>query len=503
MTNKTTIRKRLQKIIGTSIGISVLVAPTVLNAQLLPLAPTGDLYAAIGALVALDVSDLNAVSVRFVLDAFPSEGIAFDAAGNLYRGYGGLDIYDNNFNLTGHASIVDPISDRATVLAVRRSGQVCACNPSRSPFERLFVFDTHDLQNPVHINTVDIPFSDAFGGCHALAFDAEGCLWVAAHAQLIKLTLDDNGNPTAATQYFTGATVGTAGRGGIAFHPLTGRLFHSQVNGNSVSILDPTDPAAILATIRNIGDNANGSPISIAFSSSGDLFVSCSNLDGAETDIVAFRASSLVGLAGEVEASALNPIRIAPPEFSTGGHLLAFRPRQNPDSDGDGLLDSTEVELAQANGGGCPDPQNPDSDGDGLSDGTEVNLTHTDPCKPDTDGDSVPDAVDPLPLEPGVTCGYLEEITRELAADIDALPLNLFTGSNQNANEGRRNSLASRVREAANGICENRAVIPLLEGVLEKIDGNEPTPDWMSDSPEKAELAEEVELVTALVAFLH
>lgn len=51
------------------------------------------------------------------------------------------------------------------------------------------------------------------------------------------------------------------------------------------------------------------------------------------------------------------------------------------DSDGDGLLDSEEMQLGT-------DPNNPDTDGDGLLDGEEVNTYKTDPKNPDTDGDT-------------------------------------------------------------------------------------------------------------------
>lgn len=71
---------------------------------------------------------------------------------------------------------------------------------------------------------------------------------------------------------------------------------------------------------------------------------------------------------------------------------------QNPDSDGDGLLDGVE------NGTGIwksatetgTDPLKADSDGDGLSDGDEdfSQPTGTDPNKADTDGDAYPDNVE-------------------------------------------------------------------------------------------------------------
>ena len=60
----------------------------------------------------------------------------------------------------------------------------------------------------------------------------------------------------------------------------------------------------------------------------------------------------------------------------------------NPDSDGDGLLDGQEALDLGTN------PANRDSDGDFLSDGEEVNLYGTNPNSNDTDGDGILDGVE-------------------------------------------------------------------------------------------------------------
>jgi FG-GAP repeat protein/thrombospondin type 3 repeat protein len=186
--------------------------------------------------------------------------------------------------------------------------------------------------------------------------------------------------------------------------------------------------------------------------------------------------------------------------LNDGAEVAAGTNPCNPDTDGDGLFDGTEVGTAQA---GCPNPLNPDSDEDGLSDGAEV-AGGTNPCAADTDGDGVPDASDPLPLQPGVTCGLLEEMMRTVATDIDALDLDLFNGANANANVGRRNSLATRVQSAANRLCDGQHASALahLNAVLEKIDDVEPTPDWMFPSAEKTSLRESVLLLLSLTLLL-
>ena len=91
----------------------------------------------------------------------------------------------------------------------------------------------------------------------------------------------------------------------------------------------------------------------------------------------------------------------------------------NPDTDGDGLLDGVEVFqtgtnplIADTDGDGINDgqelqlktnPLNPDTDGDGLMDGDEIRLG-TDPLKPDTDNDGLTDGQEtppcPDPLNP-------------------------------------------------------------------------------------------------------
>lgn len=57
----------------------------------------------------------------------------------------------------------------------------------------------------------------------------------------------------------------------------------------------------------------------------------------------------------------------------------------NPDTDGDGLLDGEEFLTYKT------DPLKADTDGDGLSDGDEVHKYKTDPLKADTDGDGLND----------------------------------------------------------------------------------------------------------------
>ena len=128
--------------------------------------------------------------------------------------------------------------------------------------------------------------------------------------------------------------------------------------------------------------------------------------------------------------------------------LIGTNP-EDPDSDDDGLLDGTEVDIAE--GGGCPDPLVFDSDGDTLSDGDEVALG-TNPCETDSDGDGVPDNTDPLPTEPGVTSGFIEDALRGFCDDITDFDLALIDGKNDNARAGRQNAMCNKVNAAANAV---------------------------------------------------
>jgi hypothetical protein len=62
----------------------------------------------------------------------------------------------------------------------------------------------------------------------------------------------------------------------------------------------------------------------------------------------------------------------------------------DPDTDGDGLTDSEEVNVHGT------DPLDPDSDNDGLKDGQEVNVYLTNPLNSDTDGDGFSDGSEVL-----------------------------------------------------------------------------------------------------------
>ncbi|MDQ6892680.1 MAG: hypothetical protein M3167_08375 [Acidobacteriota bacterium] len=304
----------------------VLVATTAVSlAQQLPLAPTGDLYAGWSLLESLDVSNLNAITLKESRNTH-GEGFTFDAAGNMYVGVDGLDTYDKNFNLLGHADAPPTPSARSFFVALRRPGQLFACNPT-VPFARLFVFDTGDLRNPALTNIVDIPFTNAFGGqCRSIAFDSTDHLWVASYVYLIKLTLDSAGNPIAEEHFYQAA----GNPFGLAFQPSTGLLFYSGVNSNLVATVDPVNPSVTTATITNVCDNANNSPLSIAFSSSGNMFVGCSNYDSAVTDIVAFPAARLVSITGVVDASTLAPVKVALDIVNVLPEFLAFKPASGP-----------------------------------------------------------------------------------------------------------------------------------------------------------------------------
>jgi hypothetical protein len=172
----------------------------------------------------------------------------------------------------------------------------------------------------------------------------------------------------------------------------------------------------------------------------------------------------------------------------------------DPDTDGDGLLDGTEVLVAD--GGGCPDPLNPDSDGDTLADGAEVDAG-TNPCSADTDGDTIPDNIDPLPTNPEGTEGVIEAHLRTLCDFVGGLPLENFTAPNNNAAKGRRNAICNKLNAAANAVAagDYQSAHDQLNSLLEKLDDQPPPPDWMEPGPEKDTVRGDIEEMALLISF--
>jgi hypothetical protein len=84
-----------------------------------------------------------------------------------------------------------------------------------------------------------------------------------------------------------------------------------------------------------------------------------------------------------------------------------------------------------------------------------------------------------------------EDAARDLATDISLTSLGAFNGPNTNANNGRRNALATRATTAANAIAagDDATARAELTSLLEKIDGLAPPPGWMDPSSRKTALA--------------
>jgi hypothetical protein len=164
------------------------------------------------------------------------------------------------------------------------------------------------------------------------------------------------------------------------------------------------------------------------------------------------------------------------------------------DTDGDGLLDGTEVNSSLTN------PLDFDSDNDGLSDGAEVSGG-TNPNNSDTDGDGVNDAQDPTPLTPGVPGSWIEQRLRSDASFVLGLSLTCIDAPNANAAKGRRNALANKLSEAANKVAQGDRIgaIDDLTALVDKLDGDSSPPDWMVYGDEKNALLSEVQLIIYLL----
>jgi hypothetical protein len=171
------------------------------------------------------------------------------------------------------------------------------------------------------------------------------------------------------------------------------------------------------------------------------------------------------------------------------------------DTDGDGLSDGTEVDIAM--GSGCPNPLTSDSDGDGLTDGNEALVRGTSPCNVDTDDDGVRDNTDPLPLQPGVTSGFMENVLRSLGQLILSTPVENFSGANTIGKKARRAALAVFAFESANleSHGHHNAAAGLLCLLLELVDSQPYPSDWMPASAAKANIADLTRLYINLLDF--
>ena len=172
------------------------------------------------------------------------------------------------------------------------------------------------------------------------------------------------------------------------------------------------------------------------------------------------------------------------------------------DSDGDGLLDGMERDLAKQDG--CLDPFNPDSDSDGLTDGEEYLVTGTDYCDPDTDGDGVQDGDDPDPLSPDMSQETLAAMIRETAMKMAALSPSLIDTRSVRCAMQRIRSMTESLEGTADSIDAGRyktATCKLVD-VFKKLDGRRDPSDWVLPSPEKDVLASEIAGEISLLALL-
>jgi len=174
----------------------------------------------------------------------------------------------------------------------------------------------------------------------------------------------------------------------------------------------------------------------------------------------------------------------------------------DPDTDNDGVLDGAEVDAAM--GTGCPDPLTADSDGDSLSDGAEITQGSS-PCAADTDGDGFNDAIDPTPNVPGVPPGFLANLALATAGAMLDTPTSSFLGPNNNVRLTRKVLLAAHIAAASilirNG--HENAAIALLTVVKQRIDGQSPPPDWMSNGADRAMLHSDVSALITLLELMN
>jgi hypothetical protein len=144
-----------------------------------------------------------------------------------------------------------------------------------------------------------------------------------------------------------------------------------------------------------------------------------------------------------------------------------------------------------------------DSDGDGLFDDEEYADYGTDPLLADTDGDGVDDGVDPYPATAGVGSDWLAAQAEALGAALDRLDLSVVNAKNDNAASGRLASMSTRAYSAASGFAEGKgsSATALLDGLLDRVDGEDNPEDWLIDCDQRVEIAEAILLLLELAAY--
>lgn len=181
-------------------------------------------------------------------------------------------------------------------------------------------------------------------------------------------------------------------------------------------IVDPSDNVQVLNSIV-LGDRYWASNINPNLDATGRL------TNGSYACFFAgkkpFTAKDIFNLTRPITKPHLGPEQFGGPSFDSDSdgipdyfeieHFGHLNFDTTTDSDGDSLTDYLEITLYQT------DPNNPDTNGDGLLDGFNGSLTNldtdgdgltnvqklalgTDPLNSDTDGDGVPDGTDFYPL---------------------------------------------------------------------------------------------------------
>ena len=297
-------------------------------------------------------------------------------------------------------------------------------------------------------------------------------------------------------------TIGISGARpeGIAITPDGALAYVTQTTLDSVVVISTVAPYVIVDTIQ-----VSSGPIDVAFTPDGSLAY-VSNQQSGTVSVIDTATNSVVdSVMVEIfpRGVAIAPLPVDQDEdgLTDDEEANLGTDPNDPDTDDDGLFDGTEVDMAQ--GSGCPNPLDSDSDDDTLLDGEEVALG-TMPCNPDSDGDGIPDHIDPFPLDPEGTSGFIEDELRNLGNEVLDLDISLIDANNQNAAQGRINALSNKAIAAANAVAAGdiEEAIDQLNSLLQKVDGDSQPKDWLVDSAEKDLIANQIANLIVLLELL-
>ena len=173
----------------------------------------------------------------------------------------------------------------------------------------------------------------------------------------------------------------------------------------------------------------------------------------------------------------------------------------DPDTDDDDLIDGDEISIGT-------DPLDPDTDDDGLLDGEEVHIYGTDPLDPDTDDDGLIDGIEILtemdPLDPdsdddGLLDGEDVEFIQNALNNLDPMAFKGIFNSKGNSQKDHLNAILKIFDDVERHLLKGKTeqAIQLLQNLRKHVDGdpNADNNDWIVDNQSREQIRSLIDLL--------